>query len=292
MSRDATGIAFGLTAALMWSSFLIASRVGAVDGLRPIDMMVLRFCIAGVLLAPVLWWTLRRGASHPLTIRRSVLLALAAGPVFVWFNVGGFQFAPLAHGAVIQPATVALGGMGLAALWLGERLTRSHIVGAVLLLAGIAAIAGPGLQGVNGRVLIGDAMFVMAGLFWVAYTLLLKRWAVSGLLAAAVVSVLSALVVVPFAVFGDVLSRLSVLSPAELLFQAMAHGVFNGVGAIVAFGLAVERLGAARAALIPALIPATTLIAGLPITGERPTTLEFVGAAVACIGLVIALMRR
>ncbi len=292
MSRQAAGIAFGITAALMWSSFLIAARMGAVDGLRPIDMVALRFGIAGALLAPVLVWSLRRGAGQRLTLGRALCLSLAAGPVFVWLNVGGFQFAPLAHGAVIQPATVALGGMALAALWLGETLTWARVVGAALMLAGIVAIAGPGLTAIEGRAWVGDAMFVGAGLFWVAYTLLLRHWQVPGLVAAAAVSVLSALVVLPIAAVAGVVERLGQLSSSELVIQATAHGLFNGVGAIVAFGLAVERLGAARAALIPALIPATTLIAGLPITGERPTVLEFAGAALACTGLVIAMARR
>ena len=291
-SRETMGIIFGLTAALMWSSFLIASRVGAVDGLLPIDMMVLRFGIAGLLLAPVLILSRRRKTHPSLTLRHALFLALTAGPIFVWLNVGGFQFAPLAHGAVIQPATVALAGMGLAALLLGEVLTRRQVFGAVLLLVGIIAIAGPSVFVMNTEILIGDAMFVGAGLFWVGYTLLLKRWQISGLRAAAAVSVLSAIVVLPVAPFVGVAERLGHLSWGELFFHATAHGLFNGVGAIVAFGMAVERLGAARASLVPAIIPATTLIIGLPITGERPTALEFTGAAVACIGLIIALAQR
>ncbi|WP_375573173.1 DMT family transporter [Ahrensia marina] len=289
LTREATGIGFALTAAVMWSLFLIASRVGAVDGLLPIDMMVLRFSLAAVLLAPVLVWSIRRGDGGLLTPRRAIFLALAAGPAFVWLNVGGFQFAPLAHGAVIQPSTVALAGMGLAALLLGETLSARQYVGAALLLAGMVAIAGPSVFVVNMEILIGDSMFVGAGLFWVAYTLLLKRWGISGLLAAAAVSVLSALVVLPIAPFVGVIERLTQLTVAELLFHVTAHGLFNGVGAIVAFGMAVERLGAAKASLVPAIIPATTLIIGLPMTGENPTNLEFIGAAIACLGLLVAL---
>ncbi len=176
-SRTTAGILFGPTAALMWAAFRIAIRLGAVEGLHTFDRMALRFGIAAVVLAPVLVWSAsRRAQKRPrLTLGHALALARAAGPVFVALNIGGFQFAALAHGAVIQPATIAFIGMGLAALWLGEAMARHQIVGAALILMGIVAIAGAGIEAADAGVLTGDAMFVGAGLFWVAYTLFLKR---------------------------------------------------------------------------------------------------------------------
>lgn len=65
--------------------------------------------------------------------------------------------------------------------------------------------------------------------------------------------------------------------------------MFSGVLAIVAFGKAVEHLGAARAALFPALVPSATLLTGIPVTGEWPSAGESTGAVFASFGLVIAM---
>jgi drug/metabolite transporter (DMT)-like permease len=53
-------------------------------------------------------------------------------------------------------------------------------------------------------------------------------------------------------------------------------------------GKAVERLGASKAALFPARVPAATLIVGLPVTGEIPAPTEWLGAVMATAGLAVA----
>jgi hypothetical protein len=40
---------------------------------------------------------------------RAFGLMLLAGPLFLWLGVGGYAFAPLAHAAVVQPASVMIG---------------------------------------------------------------------------------------------------------------------------------------------------------------------------------------
>lgn len=47
--------------------------------------------------------------------------------------------------------------------------------------------------------------------------------------------------------------------------------------------------GASRAALFPALVPATAMLIGIPTTGETPTIVQLVGLALSMLGLVVAL---
>lgn len=56
---------------------------------------------------------------------RAAALALFAGPLFIALGVGGYAFAPLAHGAVIQPAALSLGAMAASSLIFGERSPRA-----------------------------------------------------------------------------------------------------------------------------------------------------------------------
>jgi drug/metabolite transporter (DMT)-like permease len=49
----ATGILWGLIAAFAWSGYNVGSRLGRMDALAPMDMSMLRFGVATILLAPL-----------------------------------------------------------------------------------------------------------------------------------------------------------------------------------------------------------------------------------------------
>ena len=282
------GVLFGLAAVAMWASYLAYARAGVNAGLEPQDFVFLRYATAGAIMLP---WLLRH---QPETLAgvgwgRGAVLALLAGPLFIFLGVGGYVFAPLAHGAVVQPATITLASMAIAWVFLGERVTSGRLTGIAVIVVGLVLIATAKSGAAGNSVWVGDLLFIGAGLFWAVFTVLLKRWSVGGIAATAVVSVLSAAVVIPaFLVFGT-FERLAALDLATLVTQIVVQGVFSGVLAVVAYGKAVEHLGASRAALFPALVPAAALIAGMPITGEMPTATEWSGAALASLGLAIAM---
>ena len=61
-----------------------------------------------------IWQETREAVS----VWRSVALATLAGPPFILYGVGGYLYAPLAHGAVIQPEVVTSLSMVLIAIFL------------------------------------------------------------------------------------------------------------------------------------------------------------------------------
>ena len=279
------GVGAGLAAVAMWGAYLAFARAGVNDGLGPFDFVALRYGVAGAIMLP---WLVRHGPRDLAGVgwSRGAALALAAGPLFIALGVGGYRFAPLAHGAVIQPATLTVAGAALAWALLGERLGRHQVLGSAVILTGALVIARPG--GAGGDAWIGDLMFVGAGLLFVAFTLLVRRWGVGPLPATAAVSVISAAASVPAYLLLGEPSRLLALPTATLLTQVVVQGVLSGVLAIVAFTKAVQLLGAGRAALFPALVPAATLVIGIPVTGEVPSPVDWAGMAVASLGLLIA----
>jgi drug/metabolite transporter (DMT)-like permease len=287
-SPRARGVLFGLSAVAMWAGYLAYARAGVASGLLPQDFVFLRYGTAGLLLLP---WLLRH---RPRTLggvgwRRGLVLALVAGPLFIFLGVGGYVFAPLAHGAVIQPSTITLASMLAAWLVLGERMSAQRLAGTAVIVAGLAVIASGGGAGAGGQAWIGDLLFVAGGLCWTAFTVLLRRWNLSALPATAAVAVVSALVVVPaFLLFGS-LSRLTALDTTTLLTQLVVQGALSGVLAVLAYGASVKLLGASTAALFPALVPAAALLAGVPIVGELPALREALGALVATSGLAVAM---
>ncbi len=129
-----------------------AARAGILGGLAPDDMIFARYVVAGLVMLPALiWWGLPDLAG--LGWSRGIILSILGGAPFALLQTGGYAFAPLANGAVIAPSTVTIVSTIAAGILLGETLTRSHLIGAALVLGGILLI---GWQGITGAA-AGDA---------------------------------------------------------------------------------------------------------------------------------------
>ena len=288
MSAHWRGFAFGVLAAILWSLIFIFARRAHLEGLAPQDVVLLRFGIAGVILIPIVLRSSVRSLAG-VGWGKGAVLALGAGPVFTYLAAAGVQFAPMSHGAVLQPSTAFLASAIVAILMLGERLTRLRVIGSSLVFLGLICVSGAGVFLGEPGAWRGDLMFVSAGLLWALYTIMLRVWGFDGLTSAAAINVIGLLVTVPLFVLWDSFDRLLALPLSELLLQAIVHGVLVAVVALIAFGQAVRALGVTRSALFPAMVPAFSLILGIPILGEIPTAFETFGAVLATLGLVIAL---
>jgi drug/metabolite transporter (DMT)-like permease len=288
LSPVARGMLYGLAAVLIWGGYLAMARAGVVGGITAADFTLIRYGTAGLVMLP--WWLRHQPQSMAgMGWGRAAALTLTAGPLFILLGVGGYAFAPLAHGAVAQPAAVVVFTTLLAALVLKERPGRARLVGLGVVLLGIAVIAGPGLFSGTAMTPIGDAMFLGAGLLWASFTILARRWGIKAIPATAAVSVLSALVVVPVYAATTGFAHLLALPPSVLLPQILVQGVLSGVVAVICFTRAAEQLGAARAALFPALVPASAILLGIPLAGEWPGGVQLLGLGLVSFGLLVAM---
>ncbi|WP_372657833.1 DMT family transporter [Hydrogenophaga sp.] len=285
------GLLFGLGAALIWGSSMAFARAGMNQGLAAMDFALFRYGSAGLVVLP---WLLAHqprqlaGVGWP----RAATLALLVGPLFMLLGAGGYGFAPLVHGAVIQPACAMMGTSLLAAWVLHDRPPRSRLIGMGIIVIGLAVIAGPGLVAGGSMATLGDAMFVLAGLLWAGFTVLTSRWRIKALPATAALSALSALAIVPVYLLTQDLGRIAAMHWLDLATQVVVQGVLAGVVAVVCFTRAAELLSPARAGIFPALVPAATILIGIPVTGEWPNGPQLTGLVLVSVGLLAAIGLR
>jgi len=291
LSDPIKGLLFGLGAVLIWGSSLAFARAGMTQGLAAMDFALFRYGSAGLVVLP--WLLLHQphtlaGVGWP----KGAALALLVGPLFILLGAGGYAFTPLAHGAVIQPAFAMMGTTALAAWVLRDRPPRARLLGIGVMIVGLAVIAGPGLFEGASQAPIGDAMFAFAGLLWASFTVLTNLWRVKALPATAAISAVSALFIIPVYLLTQDLDRIGAMPLVDLLTQVLIQGVLAGVVAVVCFTRAAELLGAARAGIFPALVPAATILIGIPVTGEWPTPPQLTGLMLVSIGLLMAMVLR
>ena len=214
---------------------------------------------------------------------RGLALTIFGGPVLAIISYSGFLLVPLGHGGLIQPSCAALGGLALAAFVLREKLPPQRMLGALVIIIGLALIAFEALSTIGTHGLLGDLAFVTAGLFFAIFGMLLRLWRIAPIRAAAVVSVIS-LVDIPIHAIAFGFDRLVAVGLTENLLQAAVQGVFAGPLAIYLFARSVVLLGAARAAVFPSLVPGFTLLLGFVVLGEIPSAVQLLGLVVVIIG--------
>ncbi len=142
MSPRTAGGAWGAVAVTIWGVYLALARAHVVQGTTPSDLAFVRYTVAGLLMLP---WLLCQspGTMADIGWRRAGVLTWLAGPLFILVGASGFLFAPLSHGAVVQPAAVTVAGLALGALVLSDRITRNRAAGAAVILAALLWLRDP-----------------------------------------------------------------------------------------------------------------------------------------------------
>ncbi len=284
------GLAWGLFAISIWVSWMLATRWGVRSTLSVWDLTALRFASAGLILLPV---ALRRGLDPrrlgPGAKGWGLAAAMVAGAGFVYqlFAASGFAFAPISHGSVMLPGTMPLFVATLSVLLLGERIAASRRIGFFLIPAGVVCLAWAGFAHGLGGEWRGQALFVFSAFLWASYTIAMRKSGLSPLDAAAFVCVWSAILYLPFYAWfaSDGIAR---AGWGEIAFQTLIQGVLSSVVSLIAFNRALQLLGASRGASLASLVPVLATLFAIPLLGEWPAPLDWVGVAVISTGVYLA----
>ncbi len=278
------GAAWALFSISIWAAWFISTRFQVVSGLGTFDMVAVRYTFAAVILFPL---ALRiRVKLMQVSPLNAFGLFAGSGVLYALTNTGGVAFAPAAEGAALTPGVMPMWAALLSFLLLGERLSRFRFVGFVFTLSGVIAIAGSGLF--NGAHLqwVGHLLFLTAALLFAGYTLALRQSGLTGLEAAALVCVLSAASFLPVYILA--LKPHIMDAPwSSLVMTIVFQSILANVVSLVAFGRAVRLIGASRAAAFAALVPAMTLLLGIPFLGEIPSTLDCIAIVSITIGVYL-----
>jgi drug/metabolite transporter (DMT)-like permease len=220
---------------------------------------------------------------------RALTLTFVAGPLQALISYLGFTMVPLGHGVVIQPAASALAGLLLAVVALREPTTARRMLGVGAIVVGLSLFGAEATTTIGPHGLLGDFLFLVAGIAWGVFGVLLRHWRIAGTRAAIVICVLALLIYAPVHGLICGYDKLIAAGLKENLVQVMAQGVLAGVGAIYLFARCVSLLGASRASTFPALVPAFGIVIGYLALGEVPTVYQLAGLALVALGFRLAL---
>ena len=258
------------------------------DGTSIWALLVVRFSIAAVLLGALMRL---RGIRIP-PFRRSVVLAAMGGLGYVGQSFCYFLALQHAQAGLVAlllylyPTLVVV----LAAIFLRERLTVAVLAALVLALAGTSLVVGGG----SGRPL-GVVLAVGAAVIYSVYITVGVR-ATAGLdpLAVATVVCASAAVVSALGALAQTLRGAAPTFPGSSAGWAalLAIAVVCSVLAILAFFAGLQRLGAARTAVLSTLEPVVTVGLAAWLLAESMSAMQVVGGVLVLVAVVWQAMGR
>jgi drug/metabolite transporter (DMT)-like permease len=271
---------------IIWSAWPAFTRLAVTESVTPPDIVLLRYGIGGLILLPVL---LRLAGSMPRHAWvEGLWFALLQGVPLAMLTAQGLALAPAGHLALstgLMPLFTSL----LCFYFLGEALPRLLKSGLALITLGALAIGGVSLASIHLDYWKGDILFVGAGVLGSVYLLRMRRSGLSALQGAALLSVYSMLIYLPFFVwFFWESSKLTYIPVSDLLFQGFYQGVLMGALTIFSLGRSTMLLGAPATAMSLALLPVASFLLAFFILGEVPNAFEMLGAVAISLGAFLA----
>ena len=269
----------------IWSGFLVFSRAGVQSGLTPFDLTALRFMVAGALVLPfaMAWWP-RHLPLHA-TLSMSVFGPGALYSVLMYF---GLKNSSAAYGGVFANGTLPIFTILLGFFFARQVPSRRQLMAVLILVVGAVLIGIPGLRNGGNSVVSAIALFLAASAVLSIYFLGVKHWQVEPRQALAMVSLPNAMLFLPIWFFF-LPSTIHDAPWSTVLLQAAFQGLGPGFLAVILFSISARILGPMPSAGLAASVPASATLLAIPVLGEIPTDIEWVGIAIVTAGLVLLL---
>lgn len=283
-----TGFAAAWSIVLVWSFWLIVSRLAAGSGLTIYDLAAMRYGLASILALPLcLYYKPWRG----MRIGQIAALSFILGPVYILIVFGGFQFAPAAHGGIFMNGVLPLISILFAIFLFRRRPEFRQFLGAAMILAAAIVLVWDGNATMVKGAWIGDLMFIVGAVFFSFYVILSERWQLGAMQIIFCGTLVNAALYLPIWVLW-LPSGMADAPFGPFMLQAVYQGFVPNLIGLLFIAHASRSIGNANTSAILAAVPGVGAILGAVILGETLSVVGIVALIVLTVGLLISVRRR
>lgn len=266
----------------------------SLSEIDPYSFNSIRFILASGLIWLIIlwkkaWFTIPRKDWIPL-----ILIGLIGNLLYQWLFIVGIDLTLSANAAVML-GTIPIWIAIFSHFFTDEKMNLMKLIGVILAFAGVAAIVAGGENPLSfvSDTFTGDVIIVLAAITWAIYTIRSKRF-----LRNYTPLQFSGVMTAVGAVF---LTGLMIISPETTEWSAVslpAHGGMVYSGAL-SIGLAyliwnngIVEVGPVKTSVYQNLVPVLGLIFGIVLLNESLMPIQYAGAAVVVLGIVITRRSR
>jgi len=281
-------------AMLIWGSTFAASKYLIEQGISPLEVLVVRFTLAWLLLQLIP--CTRLGFTNWRDEKYFIITGCCGVTIYFLFENTAVSFTYASNVGLIT----GINPLMIAALfWLifKERPSKWFIVGSVLAVFGVACVAGNGAE--MQMSLIGDLLAVCACLSWAFYTLAFRKIrAMPRKMDDIAITrriffwgVLASWLLVPASGTADFLAigtPLEVWLQPKVVWPMLYLSVLASSLCYVGMNFAMRTIGEVSASAYIFTLPAIALLSAHILLGEPITVLAIAGMVAITIGLLIS----
>lgn len=137
-----------------------------------------------------------------------------------------------------------------------------RLIGLGLIVVAVFLITGGTLvDGFGAETILGDGLFLLAGVSWAIYTIAFRKSGLDPWHGAAIICGWSTIIIVPLWYLSPT-TGLTTAPLQDVVLQVVIQGFPAGLFGMAIFGIAVTKLGPSATALSGAVVPAVTTIGG------------------------------
>lgn len=273
---------------VIWGLQQVAIKLAAPD-MAPMLQIGLRSMVAAVLVMVFMLWQ-----RQPLALGDGTLFpGLLAGLLFALeflFVAEGLRYTSAAHVVVLLYTAPIFAALGLHLMLPSERLRRLQWLGIGLAFGGIVIAFGAGVlqQSISREVLLGDALALLAGLFWGMTTVAVRCTSLSWATPAKTLLyqlLCAALLLIPLAWLGGQVDgvRFTPVVWGSLLYQSV---LVSFVAFLTWFWL-LRRYLASRLGVFSFMTPLFGVVFGVWLLDERIDVFFVVGGVLVLLGITL-----
>ncbi len=278
---DRTGVVLTALSAAFFGSLAVYGKFADRMGITTTELLTVRFGVAAAILWVValvrhekLWWGRR-------TLGLVLMGVLYVGQAAAYFT--SLKTVPAAVTSILlylYPVIVML----LAALFLGERLTRVRVAALVLAGAGVFAVVDP--LSAHGPIDTAGLLFGLATAAIYATYILTGRVLLRDVPAVVATAVIATTAAVTLTVIGLAAGQMRALSAGGYALAGSMAVVATAIPATL-FLAGLARIGATRAAIVSTLEPVTTVVLAALLLGEALGGMRLLGGAVVVVAAIV-----
>jgi drug/metabolite transporter (DMT)-like permease len=280
-------IAALLLTMFLWGSSAVFMRTLALS-LSPENSLALRYCLLTVInIAGLVWLGTWRIPVKDWA--RFIFAGLAGMAAYNWFVNAGFELVPAGIGTIvtmIEPLMIAI----LAAVLLGEKLTRYVLIGVAMAIAGSLVLFWEDLTSTapNAIPMKGVVYLLICCVGWAIYTIatkpLLDRY--DSFTVTAVTMLVAAPLMVGAA--SEPLPALAAKLDARQWFEIVYLVIAAGLGGTLMWNYGAKHLSSSAAGTFLYLIPVVAVVCGAIILAEPVTVFVIAGGLLMLAGVAAA----
>jgi len=293
-----SGYLYALSAVLIWSGFILVSRLGGISELSSYDVIAIRYASCTFLLLPVFLFSYLKKTKYYFNLFRPkfIIISLIGGLAYALCTFKGFQLTSASHAAILLPGLLPLFIILLSVVINRgknqEQTDKLKWSGVSIITLGIGILFFQQIYQ-NSDFSVGHIYLIAGAFFWALFSVLIKYWEITPWQATVSLALITSILYLPLYIslvpnnlliiaFTDTVLFNKLF--ADILIQAFYQGVMAMIVQMFFYVKAIEIIGPSSMGSMMAIVPIVSGISALFIFNEVATAELIISFSLVSLG--------